>query len=408
MRRPRVLILTTYYAPVLGGVETHARVMARWLHDRGYDTLVLATRAGAPPQAPDRIDGVPVCRVPPAGARRQQAKWLGLPFVFAALVRLRGRYDVVYCPDPRGIGMAAVALRALFGKRLVFQAATAGALSCANWDGPLAHLAIDPDGRCGRGVKRLGRRIYGAADAYVCISRAIEREGRAAGIRDRRMLYQPHGVRLDEFRPAEHDEVGRIRDELGLPRNAVVCLFLGRLSREKGVLDLLEAWRRIGSAAAFLALAGPEMPGHHLDVGPEVRELIARHGLEERARLIGGTGDPARVMRAADVFVSPSYYEGFSITLVEAMACGLAPVVSPVGGIVDYLAPGENALLCEPGRPASLARALEQVVGDRALRFTLGRGARATAERHFDANRMAARIEALLTDVSRTSGSEAA
>ena len=408
MPRPRVLVLTTYYEPVLGGVETHARAMARWLHARGYDTRVLTTRAGAPGPAVQEIDGVRVHRVLPTGARRQQAKWLALPFVFAALVRLRGRYDVVYCPDPRGVGVAAVAVRAFLGKHVVFQAATPGALSCANWDGPLARLAINPDGRCGRAVKRLGRRIYGAADAYVCISRAIEREGRAAGIPDRRLLYQPHGVRLDEFRPADAYEVGQIRDQLGLPRHGVICLFLGRLSREKGVLDLVEAWRLVGDGASLLALVGPEMPGHHLDAGPAVRALVARHGLAGRVRLLGATDTPARVMRAADVFVAPSYYEGFSITLAEAMACGLAPVVTPVGGIVEYLAPGDNALLCEPGRPDRLAAALRQVVADPSLRLALGRGARVTAERHFDSDRMAARIEALLTDVTQRSGSEAA
>ena len=202
MRCPRVLVLTTYYAPIHGGVETHARLIARWLRARGHETLVLTTRVGADRPAPRTVDGVPVHRTRPAGDRRQWAKWLALPFIFSALIRLRERYDVVYCPDPRGVGVAAVIARHLFAKRLVFQAATPGALSCTHWDGALARVAIDPAGRLGRAVKITGCRIYGAADAYVCISREILNEGRAAGIAERRMLYQPHGVHLDRYRPA--------------------------------------------------------------------------------------------------------------------------------------------------------------------------------------------------------------
>jgi len=400
MRRPRVLVLTTYYAPILGGVETHARLIARWMHARGYETLVLTTRVGIDRPAPPTVDGVPVHRTRPAGNRRQWAKWLALPFIFWALVRLRKCYDVVYCPDPRGIGVAAVAARHLLSKRLVFQAATPGALSCTHWDGMLARVAMDPAGRLGRTIKSAGRRIYGAADAYVCISQEISNEGRSAGIPERRMLYQPHGVRLDRYRPAATDEVRRIRDELGLPRERVICLFLGRLSREKGVLDLVDAWRRVDDESAVLALAGPEMPGHHLDAGLQARELVARYGLSERVRFLGATDTPARIMQAADIFVLPSYYEAFAIAVAEAMACGLAPIVSPVAGIADHLDDGENALLCKPGRPDHLAATLRRAIGDAALRVALRRAARATAERHFDSERMAARIAGLLTDVA--------
>ena len=400
MLRPRVLVLTTYYLPILGGVETHARLIAGWLRERGYETLVLTTRVGVGRPAPPTVDGVPVHRTRPAGRRRQWAKWLALPFVFLALVRLRERYDVVYCPDPRGVGAAALAARRLFAKQLVFQAATPGALSCAHWNGTLARVGVDPSGSLGRAIKRAGRRVYGAADAYVCISREIWNEGWSVGIPERRMLYQPHGVRLDEYRPAAADEVRRIRGELGLPQDRVVCLFLGRLSREKGVLDLVEAWRRVDDESAVLALAGPEMPGHHLDVGSEARALVARHGLSESVRFLGATDTPARVMQAADVFVHPSYYEAFAIAVAEAMACGLASVVTGVAGIADHLVDGENALLCEPGRPDRLAATLRRAIGDTALRGALRRAARLTAERRFDSERMAEGVARLLTDVA--------
>lgn len=407
MRRPRVLVLTTYYPPVVGGVEQHARAIALWLLAHGYEPRVLTTRVGAAGSGTDTADGVPVRRVRPAGVRRQRVKWLAVPFLFAALVRLRGRFDVVYCPDFRGVGLAAVAACRLLGKRLVVQATTPGAHSCATWDPTLAAAGIDPGGTVGRALKRFGSRLYSRVDASVCLSREAEREARASGIPEGRIVRVPGAADLGVFTPASPARKRRLREELGLPDDRVVCLFLGRLSREKGLLDLLDAWRRLDDERAFLLLVGPEMPGHHLDVGPEARAFVKSHGLGARVRFFGGTDEPARFMRAADVFVSPSHYEGFGTTFVEAMACGLALVVSPVGGITEYLAPGRNAVVCEPGAPRRLAEALSRVVADEALRLALGRAARATAERHFDWERVAGRIAALLREVAGPRGGAA-
>ena len=409
MKRPRVLVLTLYYLPVRGGVETHAHAMARWLHRHGYETLVVATRVGVSAAAAsvETVDGVHVHRVRPGGLRRQAAKWLALPFVVAALVRWRARYDVIYCPDIRIVGIAAMVVRCLLGKRLVVQPAVQGTLSCATWDGQLTRVGIRPAGGIGRALKRTGQRLYGGADAYVCASRETQHEARTLDIQERRIVYQPHGVSLDEFRPATPAESRRLRVEQDWPGDRIVCLFLGRLAREKGVLDLLDAWRRLDADRALLVLVGPDMTGHVLDAGPEARAYAARYGMADRVRFQGGTDRPARAMRAADVFVAPSCGEEFGLVRAEAMACGLPVVVSRVGGMVEYLSHRENALLCEPGRPDELASLLRQVIDDSALRARLGRAARATAERHFDADSSAARIADLLREVGTAQSRDA-
>ena len=399
-----MLVLTLYYPPVLGGVETHAHAVARWLHRHGYETLVVATRVGVstPAGAIEAVDGVRVHRVRPGGDRRQIAKWFALPFVTAALVRWRARYDVIYCPDIRIVGVAAMAVRYLFGKRLVVQPAVQGTLSCATWDGQLSRVGVDSAGVLGRALKRVGQRVYGDADMYVCASRETQHEARSIDIPERRIVYLPHGVPLDEFRPADPGESQRLRAELGWPGDKIICLFLGRLGKEKGILDLLDAWRRVAAERALLVLAGPDMTGHRLDAGPAARAYAARHGLQDRVWFDGGTDAPARAMRAADVFVAPSRSEEFGLVRAEAMACGLPVVMSRVGGIVEYLTHQENALLCEPGKPAELAPLLRRVIDDASFRATLGRAARATAERHFDAEFSAARIADVLCDVRAT------
>ena len=141
------------------------------------------------------------------------------------------------------------------------------------------------------------------------------------------------------------------------------------------------------------------MTGHGLDAGPEARAYAARHGLADRVRFEGGTDQPSRAMRAADVFVAPSRGEEFGLVRAEAMASGLPVIVSRVGGLIEYLTHRENALLCEPGQPAELAALLQEIIDDASLRAALGRAGRATAERHFDADSSAARIVDVLREV---------
>src|SRR5712671_633613 len=107
--RPRVLIVTTYYHPVLGGVETHARQIAGHLHTRGFGVEVLTKRVGGGDPAESKVDGVPVHRVGPAGERSAWGKWLAAPAFFRAMLALRARFDAIVCVDYRGIGVAAIA-----------------------------------------------------------------------------------------------------------------------------------------------------------------------------------------------------------------------------------------------------------------------------------------------------------
>ena len=308
---------------------------------------------------------------------------------------------MVYCPDARGVGIALAAARRLLGMRVVTQAAVPGALSCATWDPVLARVGLAPAGRLANVLKGMGRRLYGAVDAVICLSSESVSEARDAGIPGDRIVRQPHGVDLDLFRPATGGERRRIRRELGLPATSVIALFLGRLSREKGVLELLDAWRAVNASGALLVMAGPETPGHPLDVGQAAREFVHQHGLASRVRFLAGTPASARVMRAADLFVSPSHYEAFGLTRAEAMACGLPLVVTPTGGVAEHLVDEQNALLCDPERSDQLASALDRLIADASLRRSLGRAARATAEQCFDGAQVAERIAALLETVAR-------
>jgi glycosyltransferase involved in cell wall biosynthesis len=390
--KPRVLVATTYYHPVLGGVETHARQIARHLRARGFGVEVLTKRVHASDPPIGEVDDVTVRRVGPAGERSASGKWQAAPAFFAAMLEAKARYDVIVCVDYRGIGVPAVAAARLLGKRVIVQGETAGVMASAT---PGDDSGIAPETLTTRLLKAPVRVIYRRADHLVCIGRGLEREALRAGMPARRVHYLPPGVDLSRFRRASAGERARLRAALDWPEDARVVLFVGRLSVEKGAMDLLHAWRIADRRDATLVLVGPDMPGHPWDVGAPGRALVAQHGLADRVRFAGPALDTAPIYRAADVFVQPSHFEAFGSSAVEAMASGLPIVSSGVGGLGDFLADGENAILHDVKSPPSLASAIARVLDDEALRTRLGANAFATAQR-FEITALLDRFAALV------------
>ena len=148
-----------------------------------------------------------------------------------------------------------------------------------------------------------------------------------------------------------------------------VMLYHGRVDRRKGVLDLLDACRilRADGIAFHLVISG---------IGPDHDAAVAQVARDQLEDLVTMSGyvdydDVPAIYRAADLFVSPTYAEGFSNTILEAMASGLACVSCRAVGVVDCLRDGENGLLTEPGDVPALAGALRRVLTDGALRTRL-------------------------------------
>lgn len=372
--RPRVLVMTTYYHPVVGGVETHARQLVRHLHALGYPVEVVTKRI-APEPSYETIDGVRVRRVGPAGERSPSGKWRALPAFTATAFRLAGDFDVIVCIDYRGIGVAAIVAGAARGRPVIAQGETAGVLAGAD---AASSSGLAPESPGERMLKAPVRWIYRRADHIVCIGRDLEREALRAGVPRERVHYLPHGVDTTRFRPATPDERPALRATFGWPADRLVTLFVGRLSVEKGVMDLLEAWKRVERPDALLAIVGPDMTGHPWDAGAPGRAFVHDNGMTCRVRFEGPAEDPAAFYRAADLFVQPSHFEALGNTAIEAMASGLPVVSSGVGGLADFCVDGTNSILFTPHSVESLASALQRALDDEPLRRRLGEAALAT------------------------------
>ncbi len=216
-------------------------------------------------------------------------------------------------------------------------------------------------GSCCEAHRLAMTRVLDHAGAVLigCRSFADEVTGRL-GTDPSRFTIVPGAVDIGRFRPDPAP---------GDPAAPPVLLYHGRVDRRKGVFDMIEALQRLDAeGTAFrLVLSG---------IGPDLDEAVRRIDAAGLARLTTLRGyvdyDHAPdAYQGADIFVSPTYAEGFSNTILEAMASGLATISCRVVGVVDCLRDNENGLLTEAGDIDALTHGLRRLITDRALRHRL-------------------------------------
>lgn len=200
------------------------------------------------------------------------------------------------------------------------------------------------------------------------------------------------------FRPPADEAARRAaKAALGLPPGAPVVGFVGRLVREKGVPELLEAWRvlREEHADLRLVLVGPQ-EGHD----PLPASARAALAADPRIRCAGVDWEPARWYAAMDVVALPSWREGFPVVPLEAAAMALPVVATTVPGCVDAVVDGVTGALVPPRDPPALAAALRAYLADPGLRARHGAAGRARVLAEFEQRRLwealAAEYEAAL------------
>ena len=186
------------------------------------------------------------------------------------------------------------------------------------------------------------------------------------------------GVDTIRFRP-DAELRRRIRQLEGIPEDGLVFLYVGRLKVDKGVLDLAQAFSRVGEycGKAWLLIVGPDEEG----LRPHMESVCSAVG--GRLRFVGYTDAPQEYMAAADVLCLPSYREGFGSVIIEAASVGIPAVASNIYGIIDAIEPSAVEYLHEPGDIDALQARMKQMIDDPELRAALGKKARERAHRLF-------------------------
>jgi len=373
----RILFCTLGYPPGPGsGAEQQARLQAEELVRRGHSVTVVCP--SSPGVGSGDHNGVHVVRLPWPHGRWYLREVTYLPVLAAFLLVNAHRFDLCHVH--------------LASRQADIAVLTARPLGCP------VYVKVAGGGR-GREISptravKLVTRQAGLrdADTIQAISEPIAQELRGIGVDDSKIIRIPNGLATTRWSQAGPEERQAARRGLNLPADAVIVLFAGRFARQKGLPDLLDAWAATPDLhRAKLVLVGS--PAADDPTGP----------IEESDHVIvrDWTDDLQQYYWAADVLVLPSYAEGMSNTLLEAMCCGLPVVATTVGAATEMIRPEEDGFLIEPGDKSGLTKALTQLVDDSALRARVGAAAAATVRSRFAIERVVDEIERRYREVTK-------
>ena len=376
MGETRIVQVSPWFYPHLGGVESHVMSLSRELAARGHEVTVVTARHT--PSAPEHemMDGFDILRVKPRMivlrtpiAPRMRALLRGLPA------------DVVHAhlPPPLSAHYAADASE-LRGQPLVLT----------------YHCDVELPSPLGAFIEALYRRSWGASTlaraakvivttrTYAATSRAVWRHS---------PVVIPNAVDVHRFHPGVDGTI--VRNRLRIPPDQPVALLVGRIVSHKGVEDFIEAARYLPQAQFVVAGEGASL---------ETMERLARTlGVKDRVRFLGRVSQEnlPRVYAAGDVFVLPSVsrLEAFGIVALEAMATGKAVVVTDIPGVREVIQDGQEGLLADPVNPQDLAEKLRRLLDDSALRQEMGRRGREKVLANFTTERVADQILAVYEEV---------
>lgn len=237
------------------------------------------------------------------------------------------------------------------------------------------------------GVKRrillAAERLASACSHVVlCNSDSLRKEALALGVASESKLYllgdgSSNGVDVERFQPGPSN----LRKRLGLPQVAPVVGFVGRLTRDKGLPELIEAFDAILTARpdAHLLLVG------WFDAAEDAlsEDLRVRINNNPRIHLTGFVPDTAPYYRVMDVMVLPTWREGFPNVVLEAAATGIPVVTTLSTGSRDAVVPEVTGLLIPPGYPVAIREAVLQLLSNPERRSRMGEAARAWVLDHY-------------------------
>lgn len=385
---PRLCFLLESFLPTPGGLELHAYQLAERLISKGVELFVLTLQDEHTSAELERVGNVLVRRIPSPGPLKGKV-WKALAFIpliyvktFYLLIRYLNRYDMIVVSGSKIFSIPAM-LVSIFGqKKCIIKAESPMEL----WEDipteSLRRMNLSLPQKLLRSILLklswiIRNSLIKRANCFVSISSEIRRELISLKVDPQKIRPIPNGIDLDKFSSVSVDEKLRIRQKLSLPTDKVVFTFTGRLAASKGLPLLVEIWKELVKKYQHihLVLVGSGK-GSFDSCEDELRDYIKVSKLERSVSLTGEVDNVYDYLQASNVFVFPSEYEGFGLSIVEALACGLPTVTTRVGVAIELIENYKNGILVNPKDQEGMQTAMEWLLDHKSLWADIGTNAR--------------------------------
>lgn len=237
-------------------------------------------------------------------------------------------------------------------------------------------------------------------DAMFCVSEEDTRLAKHHRLaKTNRIYHTPNGVDSEKFKRPDEAESLTIRKQYNIPQDAQVVTYIGRMTREKGILEFLEAFDSVAenNEKAYALIVGPQLSSERDQLQTELKKRIASRS--QQIQLLGYTDDVAGILKCTDLFCLPSYREGLPVSIIEAMMSGCAILTTNVRGCRELVKDGVNGFLVPPRNSKQLGSAMEYLLEHPKILKQFGLWSRFRALKYYTNDRMLTSIQTAYEDL---------
>ena len=350
------------FSPLVGGAERQAQQLSRMLIRKGIDVFIL-TRQIRGTNSYESVDGVPVYRTYASNS---------IFFLFSSLrflIKNRSKYNIIHVHTPDSPAITASIVRLILNKRIVVKIRRTG-------EGAFLDRIADSIFR-----RLCWIFLRSVVDCWIAINREAVKQLFQLGISRNRIVETSNGIDSELFQPLSLKRKHELRSFLPFPAEYLLCLFVGRLIKRKGVGILIQSLAEVMESFPQLHLMIIGMGNEEANL----RNLVEKHNLGPAISFMGEISrDEVLVhLQMGDVFILPSESEGMPNALLEAMSVGLPVIATRIAGIEEVVVDGKNGFLVQPGSRTELSNALLRLAEDSSLLCSAGQQSRAIIDMAF-------------------------
>lgn len=382
---PRMLYLVEgLYPQCCAGTEKHAYELSQALALKGLPLKVITRQLKKGAAEKELIGKVLVQRIRPEGVFRGTGwKALGpmlLLFfrVFFILLINARKYDVMLISGLKTLPIPCLLANILIRKITILRAESPSDLGEDICPASLSRMNISNSFLLLKLLRQFRCRLIQKADLIVAISSEIKDQLLGAGVKPEKIRLLPNGIDTNKFCPVSDSQKKSLRSRLSISDDTVLFIFVGRIVKSKGIPVLIRAWNEIYKKYPGVKLLLVGSGSYSFDnYEHEVKKFIEDNSLRESVLMVDEVDDVDRYLKASDVFVFPSEYEGFPLATMEAMACGLPVIMTNVGGsqLIDSY---RNGIVIERNSREELQKAIEWILNHPSDMLKMGMNARNT------------------------------